>query len=386
MAPKKGKGEGKGKAKRGAKKSGSSRATTVIDGVPLNTMTKDQLEGHVLRLRNELEREREERNYIQTELERVQRLWEVSAENLDLVRKELRYKDVEIAEAEEKHQQEISVYQQKMKHLMFTQENSLTKLQVNSEEALLNVHKDAVAEEAKVKQEKEDLQVQLRTMESNYLTIIANMKLSNSKSLDELRKEFESEAAEMEAKSVKRVKALQTQLELKRKTELVTQEEKKNNFLSTIISNHEKSFDEMKNYYTDITATNLKLISELKAELGEQKEREHKLEQEMSAALSGRSRLENEVTTLRKKLADTERSVQRSKRDKESFLTSQAQVKVLKSEKESLQWELEVLRQKMEKIDNDLSGKNELYSILVSVTVFTQQLNVSRKISINERL
>ena len=42
----------------------------------------------------------------------------------------------------------------------------------------------------------------------------------------------------------------------------------------------------------------------------------------MSAAMSGRSRLENEVKTLSKKLADTERSVQRSKRDKESFLVN----------------------------------------------------------------
>lgn len=44
----------------------------------------------VPRLRNELEREREERNYVQSELERVQRLWEVAAENLDNLRKELR--------------------------------------------------------------------------------------------------------------------------------------------------------------------------------------------------------------------------------------------------------------------------------------------------------
>ena len=68
----------------------------------------------------------------------------------------------------------------------------------------------------------------------------------------------------MEAKYVKKIKDLQNQLDLKRKTELIAQEEKKNNFLATIISNHEKTFDEMKKYYTDITATNLKLITELK--------------------------------------------------------------------------------------------------------------------------
>lgn len=156
----------------------------------------------------------------------------------------------------------------------------------------------------------------------------------------------------------------------------------------------------------------------------------------MGAAVSGRSRLEDQVASLRKKLADTQRSVQRSQRDKESYLvrqpiqwmclglgisncsdkhvvqgldveetnsswitskykkftafriypcstasllswktvlgiqintsdnwqashrlsycvtfqTSQAQVKVLTSEKEALQWELEVLKQKAEAV------------------------------------
>ncbi|XP_047468304.1 dynein regulatory complex subunit 4-like [Penaeus chinensis] len=380
MPPKK---KEKAKGKRGSKKTGSGRAQALIDGIPINTMTKEQLEGHVLRLRNELEREREERNYVQSELERVQRLWQVAAENLDNIRAELRHKDVEIGEAEEKHQQEISVYQQKMKHLMFTQENTLTQLQVDSEQSLLNLHQDAVAEENRVIQEREDLRRQLRETEANYLAIIANMKVENSKALDTLRQEFEAEAAAMEAKSVKRIKALQTQLDLKRKTELVAQEEKKNNFLSSIISNHEKTFEEMKKYYTDITATNLKLITELKGELAEQKEREHKLEQEMGAAITSRARLEAEVASLRKKLTDMQRSVQRSQRDKESYLTSQAQVKVLTSEKESIQWELEVMRQKAETIERE---RKELYDHFVAVVGEVQQRSELRNIVLEKRL
>ena len=37
----------------------------------------------LLRLKNEVDREREERNYVQLELERLQRLWEVATQNLD---------------------------------------------------------------------------------------------------------------------------------------------------------------------------------------------------------------------------------------------------------------------------------------------------------------
>ena len=40
--------------KKTGKKSGSSKGPTIIDGVPVSEMTKDQLEGHVRRLQEEV--------------------------------------------------------------------------------------------------------------------------------------------------------------------------------------------------------------------------------------------------------------------------------------------------------------------------------------------
>lgn len=48
---------------------------------------------------------------------------------------------------------------------------------MESEQALLNLHKDAIAEENRVVEEREDLREQLKETESNYLAIIANMKV-----------------------------------------------------------------------------------------------------------------------------------------------------------------------------------------------------------------
>ena len=87
---------------------------------------------------------------------------------------------------------------------------------------------------------------------------------NHSRDLEGLRQQFEIEAGEMETKYIKRIKSLQSQLDLKRKTELVAQEERKNNFLSSVIDNHEKTYEELKKYYTDVTSANLKVISELK--------------------------------------------------------------------------------------------------------------------------
>ncbi len=49
MGPKK-----KGVKKKVGKKSGSAKTPTIIDGVPVSDMSKEQLEGHVRRLQEEV--------------------------------------------------------------------------------------------------------------------------------------------------------------------------------------------------------------------------------------------------------------------------------------------------------------------------------------------
>lgn len=49
MGPKK-----KGVKKKVGKKAGGTKGPTIIDGVPVSEMTKDQLEGHVKRLQQEV--------------------------------------------------------------------------------------------------------------------------------------------------------------------------------------------------------------------------------------------------------------------------------------------------------------------------------------------
>ena len=77
-------------------------------------------------------REREERNYYQLEKDRVQTFWEVASKQLDECRAEARVKDRELEEAEERHQMEVKVYKQKVKHLLYEKENHLADLKAEN--------------------------------------------------------------------------------------------------------------------------------------------------------------------------------------------------------------------------------------------------------------
>lgn len=62
-----------------------------------------------MRLREELDREREERNYFQLERDKIHTFWEITRRQLEDKKSELRNKDREMEEAEERHQVEIKV-------------------------------------------------------------------------------------------------------------------------------------------------------------------------------------------------------------------------------------------------------------------------------------
>lgn len=69
-----------------------------------------QLEEHIIRLREELDREREERNYFQLERDKIHTFWEITKRQLEEKKADLRNRDREMEEAEESHQTEIRVY------------------------------------------------------------------------------------------------------------------------------------------------------------------------------------------------------------------------------------------------------------------------------------
>ena len=63
----------------------------------------------MVRLRDELDREREERNFFQLERDKVNTFWDISKRQLDEARATVRNKERELEDAEERHQVEIKV-------------------------------------------------------------------------------------------------------------------------------------------------------------------------------------------------------------------------------------------------------------------------------------
>nr|CAD7418888.1 unnamed protein product [Timema poppensis] len=187
-------------------------------------MTREQLEVFAHRLREEMEREREERNFFQLERDKIRTFWEITRQQLEECQAALRLrhhsslvlfavkerlvvsldsmhtrtevgtnfsrrrrwavgmegggsqlsgddwvdnrnKDREIEEDEEKHQVEIKVYKQKVKHLMYEHQNNLSELKVESMVGLKLAQDDYTEQELELLRDKKNLKAKLLEQE-----------------------------------------------------------------------------------------------------------------------------------------------------------------------------------------------------------------------------
>ncbi|CAG5126672.1 unnamed protein product [Candidula unifasciata] len=133
MPPKKKGGgkKGKGKGKKGKKGKGKKG----VDGkalVPVETMSNQELIEYINGLREELEREREERNYFQLERDKINTFWEITKRQLGEKKTEVRNRERELENAEAKHQNEIKAYKQKVKYLLYEHQSTIAQIKAEN--------------------------------------------------------------------------------------------------------------------------------------------------------------------------------------------------------------------------------------------------------------
>lgn len=379
MPPKKKSGKGKKKGK----KSGKAKSPTVIDGISTEEMSKEQLEEHIQRLREELEREREERNYFQLERDKVNTFWEITKRQLEEKKAELRNKDREMEDSEERHQIEIKVYKQKVKHLIYEHQKNITEIKSQNVTALKLAQSEQAKSEKNLKKDKRGLTTQLKEEELSHETYIKNLKKTNDEEIFRLRADFERQAHEIESKYEKKMRALRDELDLRRKTEIHEIEERKNGQIHDLMRNHEKAFSEIKNYYNDITINNLALINTLKEQVEEMRKEKERMEKQMNEIQNENRRMKEPLERVKEELAVLQKQLANYEKDKETLRMTKARLKVTEDEFRALKWEHEVLEQRFEKTQME---RDDLYKKFVKAIHEVQQKSNFKNFLLEKKL
>ncbi|XP_022438566.1 dynein regulatory complex subunit 4 isoform X2 [Delphinapterus leucas] len=351
-------------------KKGKAKGTPIVDGLAPEDMSKEQVVEHIGRIREELDRERVERNYFQLERDRIHTFWEITRRQLEEKKAELRNKDREMEEAEERHQVEIKVYKQKVKHLLYEHQNSLMEMKAEGTVVMKLAQEERRAQEGALCRDMRALQVELKEQELAGELVVKNLRLKHAEEITKIRKDFERQVREIEAKYDKKVRMLRDELELRRKTEIHEVEERKNGQISMLMQRHEEAFTDIRNYYNEITLNNLALINSLKEQMEVMRKKERHLEKEMMEVSAQNRLLADPLQKARDEMSEMQKQLGGYERDKQILLCTKARLKVTEKELKSLQWEHEVLEQRFIQVQQERDG---LYRKFTAAILEVQQ-------------
>jgi len=346
-------------------------------------MSPEQLKEQCEQLRGELDKEREERNYFQLERDKINTFWEISKKELEDRKAELRNKDREMEELEERHQVEIKVYKQKVKHLLYEHQNNVAQLKEAGEMALKLQQEEHRTRESESKKDKRSLKLELKELELAHEDAIRDLKQENDKNITKMLQEYERMVKELQKKYEAKMKILRDDLELRRKVEILEIEERKNHHINELMKKHEKAFGEIKNYYNDITHNNLDLIRSLKEEVSEMKKKEVSNEKLMFEIAQENKKLSEPLTRALKEVEKLRHELANYQKDKMSLQNAKSRLHVLETQLRDLTWEHEVLEQRFHHVEKE---RDELYEKFESTIYDVQQKSGFKNILLERKL
>ncbi|XP_037304017.2 dynein regulatory complex subunit 4 [Pungitius pungitius] len=231
------------KGKGSSKKPPKARTPTLIDGFTKEELSKEQLEEHIMRLREQLDREREERNYFQLERDKIHTFWEITDSKLEEVKAEKKNFDKDMEEDEGRHQVEIKVFKQKMKHLLCEHQNAVSELKAHGLVSKQLVQKKQEQLQTELHKEMRDVIVDMQ--ELNNENLVKELELKHEEEMTLIISRGEKQNAEMKAEHSKKLELLQQQLDNFRTNFTCETEDQWNSYISTLMEDHNKAIIEI---------------------------------------------------------------------------------------------------------------------------------------------
>lgn len=364
-------------------KKAKGKPVDTVDGVDTTKMNREQLEIYAHKILEELQREREERNYFQLERDKLRTFWEISRHQLDEARAVVRNKEREKEELQEKHDAEMKLYKQKVKHLMYEHQTNLSEAKADHLVALKMAQDDHVSQENELIRDKKELKKTQKEQEVAHLNKIHELKLHNAEEMNKMMKKFESEAIELENKYEQKLTNQYESLTLKHQMEMTELEERKNLQIETLIKNHEAAFTEMKTYYNEITLNNLSLIQSMKEQMEIMKHNEERMAKQVRDLTAENKKYSTELKSLQERVADYTRQLTNYEKDKQCLSNTKRRLATVVKDYDNLKWENEVLELRFEKCQSE---RDELQSRFVSAILELQQKTGLKNVILEKKL
>merc|ERR1711939_150001 len=342
----------------GGKKKGKKKKKKKKDDEPTERKTPEQLHEEIMDWSLKLQKAKEERNYFQLERDKIKYFWTMTQKELAVKQAELRNKDQEMEAMEQRQQEEVTGYMQKVETIDFGHKIYTRKLEEDSRARLQEAEGKHVEDEDELREFKLDLKRQLKELQYHNEDTIKDLNKKHHAKFAKMEETFAKEEEEIEREYDRKLEALRDELELRRKVELHELEERKSLHTNTLIENHQQAFAEIKNYYNAITQDNLSLIKSLKEEVVDMKKKDADNEKVMLKISQENKNLVEPLHNALNKVEDHRQQLKNYEKDKNSLKQGKARLTQLQHQLRQRQKDYGTLEATFEQVEAE---RNQLY-------------------------
>lgn len=245
--------------------------------IDISKMTKEQLEVYTAKITEEIEREREERNYFQIERDNIQTFWDISRQQLRESRTLNRVLQKEAQDFSKKFDQDSLAARKKLTHLIHTYQTEAANTNIEHIVALKKYQNQFAEKKVDLianytKNIKVENDANLACLNQNHA-----LKLEHRQILEKMKEEFDKDLMYIQNQYDEKLIAYRKNFSLKHNMELMEVEERKNEHTNALLKEHETSFQELKSFYNNILLNNLAVIDNLKKKFNALKKNEIKM-------------------------------------------------------------------------------------------------------------
>ncbi|KAM4579543.1 dynein regulatory complex subunit 4-like [Fundulus diaphanus] len=392
----------------------NKKPSTVVDALPTQEESKDQLWEKALSLQEELQSVRKEKTFFKLERDKAQEIWKMSEENLEeselLLKSKIRAK----AEAEERHQAEITVYKQKLKHILSEQHNDVFEARTGAVSSSSLVQNQNTEAELELRREIESLQAECREKKLQEHKAIKQLKLNHQLELRKLHCEhmirmqgeqdsllragfnfpcfvfcclvLDHLSSEMEEHNLWTIQSVAEAQQKKQEKAMVDIETKKKYSSMLMMAEHRRELEKMETKFNQLkVATEIPYFS-CKEDLKKVQKEEVKWDRKMSAAQKENQRLKETLQEVQQKISELQRQLQESRPSKdpvERWRAQKKQKKLVEKELRDLTVEHELLLQAFQKGQQE---RDELLKRQTESLLDVQQRSGLKKMLLQKKL
>ncbi|CAD7937643.1 unnamed protein product [Amoebophrya sp. A25] len=345
-----------GKKGKGKKLSPEEKARE--EALAAEAAERRELQLKAKRLKAECEGEERLYNTFLQEREKVNYFWIVEKKTLAEKQAELRNQERQLQDQEERHQIELKMFQQRLKHLRYHEQDEVVELKQQNEYKLkLQEDRHRLAE-AELRKDKAAIKKDSRTQEVQVEEYIRSLKLMQDGKIGALRLEFDEKARDLQAHAAQKMKSIRDEMEKQRINERTALEDAMHAHIARCMAQNAKDFHEIKLYYGDITSSNLELIKRLKEEHAELKKRESSDAKQMYDLQQKNKQLAEPLKRAQQDVERLQEEAQLYAQDRKKLANIKAKIKEQETTLGTRAFQTEVLLQQTDRVEKE---RDDLY-------------------------